>query len=126
MPLPSNLHTSSSPEGETLALTGKQVDQLHQAICSAFPSSSSLEMMVRTKLEKNLSDIAGGTNLTEIVFNLIKWAEAQGKLQELVQKAYETIPDNPKLRRFSAQLSRLSTIPVPPVGNTVNASTVLI
>ncbi len=83
-----------------LKLKGDQRQQLLQAIISAYPSETDLEMMVSFKLEENLDAIAGGGNRTQVTFNLIKWAEARGKLGRLIFAAYETNPGNQELRDF--------------------------
>ncbi len=83
-----------------LKLKGDQRQQLLQAIISAYPSETDLEMMVSFKLDENLHAIAGGGNRTQVTFNLIKWAEARGKLGRLILAAYETNPGNQELRDF--------------------------
>ncbi len=83
-----------------LKLKGDQRQQLLQAIISAYPSETDLEMMVSFKLDENLHAIAGGGNRTQVTFNLIKWAEARGKLGRLILAPYETNPGNQELRDF--------------------------
>ncbi|MEH2456804.1 effector-associated domain EAD1-containing protein [Nostoc sp.] len=64
-----------------MQLTGIQRKELLLAIISAYPNEADLEIMVSFELEENLNAIAGGNNLTEVVFNLIKWANSRGKLE---------------------------------------------
>ncbi len=85
---------------------GRQIKPLQEALLSAFPTSGSLERMVRTELGENLAVIAGGANLAEIIFHLIVWAEAQGRLDELVRGAATANPGNPALQRLLAQHPR--------------------
>ncbi len=68
-------------------LNGDERRKLREAIISAYPSKTKLKMMVSDKLEENLNAIAGGENLEEVVFELIEWAEAQGKLKQLIDAA---------------------------------------
>src|SRR5438552_1315631 len=86
-----------------MKLSGPQIKQLHAALLSGFPTSASLRWFVRTELEENLDAITGGDNLSEIVGNLILWAQALGQLENLVRKAYETRPKNPEILDFMRQ-----------------------
>jgi len=90
-----------------MLLNGEQIKQLHQSLQSAFPKIAQLEMLVRIQLNENLESVAGGTNLEEITFNLIKWGESQGRIEELVKRAYHENPGNPELHRFAQQFLNL-------------------
>jgi tetratricopeptide (TPR) repeat protein len=92
---------------ETQTIPGAQIRQLQQALGSAFPNREKLEILIRTELDENLDLIAGGTDLSDTIFKLIKWAEARGRLKELVEKACRSNPDNPKLKLFVGQQSHL-------------------
>jgi hypothetical protein len=81
-------------------LTGSQPKQLHEALLSAFPNEDTLKQMVFFELGEILDSIAGGQNLSEIVFNLIGWAEAQGRTEELIQGACKQNPGNAELQKF--------------------------
>lgn len=81
-------------------LSGNERKKLREAIISAYPCETDLEMMVDDELEENLNAIAGGGNLTQVVFSLIKWAESRGKLEPLIIAAYETNSGNPELKQF--------------------------
>jgi hypothetical protein len=83
-----------------LKLTSSQFKQLHDALLSAFPTVVSLKQMVRFELDENLDEIAGGQNLSEKVFNLIDWAEAQRRTEELIKGACNHNPSNPVLQQF--------------------------
>jgi four helix bundle protein len=61
--------------------------------------------MVRFRLDEDLDTIAGGANFAEIVRNLLRWAEEQGRTQELVEKAYAFNPGNPLLKAVWQELS---------------------
>jgi hypothetical protein len=84
-------------------LTGTQREQLQQALLSAFPGAGPLAMMVSFKLNENLAIVAGSGPLGEVAFNLIIWAEAQGKLVDLINGAHEQVPGNPKLLAFARE-----------------------
>jgi hypothetical protein len=84
-------------------LSGSQIQQLHNALLNAFDEPE-LRRMVRVELDANLGAIAGGTTLTEIVFNLITWAERTGNVVNLIQGAANANPTNSYLREFISLL----------------------
>lgn len=108
-----------------MQLTGKQQKQLETALLSAFPSRDALQRMVLYQLEQNLATIAGGDNLSTIVFNLITWASANGQIKQLITGAQNENPGNPELRAFVAQMATQpapqapapQATPVPPAPN---------
>ncbi len=63
-----------------------------------------LKMMVRDELNVNLDSITTGTSIEEIVFELIEWAESQGRLEQLVQAACESNPGNQELQRIKTNM----------------------
>ncbi|MEH2334375.1 effector-associated domain EAD1-containing protein [Nostoc sp.] len=82
-------------------LSGAELKKLVKAIVSAYPTKSDLAMMVEFELEENLEAIAGGENLTDIVFKLLtRWAIPRGKTYRLILAAYETNPGNEDLKKF--------------------------
>lgn len=85
-------------------LDGRSRKQFQDALLSAFPSEADLEQMVSFELDENLNSIATGGNYSEVVFKLIKWAQAQGKVKELLTAARSSNPGNPKLRSFDEQI----------------------
>ena len=87
-----------------MRLKGSERERLGEAIISAYPSKPDLEMMVSYQLDKNLDAIAGGNNLTQVVFNLIKWAESRGKLENLIEAASKENPGNRDLREFQESI----------------------
>ena len=81
-----------------------EFELLHQALLSAFPSVVALQMLTRMGLDENLDAIAGGSNLSEIVFRLMEWATAQGRLPELIETASQQNPGNSDLKRIAERL----------------------
>ena len=69
-----------------MRLTSLEYQELQTALVSAFPSQQSLKQMVRLQLELNLEKIAGNESYGAVVFNLIEWAESEGKLEELINQ----------------------------------------
>lgn len=84
-------------------LSGAEVKLLQEALLSAFPTRSALAQMVRIALEENLDAIVAEKNLSAVVFELIGWAEAQGRLDELVAAARYANQGNVELRAFAEE-----------------------
>ena len=75
-----------------MRLSGRQYELLTRALLDAFPSPGRLERMVRYRLDRNLAAIALGDDLEEIVFKLVRSAESDGWLPDLVSAARESNP----------------------------------
>ena len=89
-----------------MALSSKQYDQLHQALLSAFPTKASLNRLLRQEPEIiDLSDIVRNANYQDSVFELIEVLETRGRINEFIQAAVRTKPENPALQSLAKQLS---------------------
>jgi len=110
---PSEKVTIQSEEAKAtdIKLNGEQIEQFLQALLSAFPTSDALRHMVRVRLEENLEAIAGREKLYTIAFNLIEWAIEHGRLKELIEKAYDQNPGNPKLSNFVVGVLEIPVMP---------------
>jgi|SRR5579871_294625 len=97
-----------------MKLNGEQTRQLHRALLSAFPDGASLQRLVKTVLEENLAAIARANKLADTAFDLIEWAEAHGKLEQLIEGAYRDNPGNPDLHQFVEKVSILPMVPINP------------
>ena len=89
-------------ERTTMALRGAQILQFQEALLSAYDGPG-LAQMVRIRLDEDLAAVAGGGNLSEVVFNLILWAERTGRTEELVVGASASNPQNALLKTFTSQ-----------------------
>ncbi|NEQ62387.1 MAG: hypothetical protein F6K53_35335 [Moorea sp. SIO4A1] len=78
-------------------LSGIEFKELLEAIINAYPRAINLEIAVRVELEKNLKDIAGGENNSDIAFNLIRDAEAKGYIEKLIDGLYNQNSGNSQL-----------------------------
>ncbi|MDJ0695845.1 GUN4 domain-containing protein [Mastigocoleus sp. MO_188.B34] len=102
--------------------------KLHQALLNAFPSPTDLEMMLYfCALNKNLNEIVTGQNHAQVIFKLIQWAEANGKVEELLIAACEPEvgrPNNSKLKPFCQKLNQTQLVveQPPPLEQTINTS----
>lgn len=88
---------------ETGRLFGAQREALQAALLSAFYRRARLEEFLNLSLDKDLDDIAAeqARGLGEIVLCLLKDAQAEGYLDDLVRAARAENPGNPDLRAFS-------------------------
>lgn len=87
-----------------MKLSGDLRKKIRQAILGAYPTITSLKMMVDDELGHNLDAIAGGSNLEVVVFNLIIAAESQGWLEDLIRAASKSNPKNSDLKDIAEKL----------------------
>jgi hypothetical protein len=85
-----------------MALTSNQRKELRAALLSAFPEQSRLPLMVEDELDEEFNLITQGQTDYELVIrDLVRWADSQGRLRELVIGASKKNPGNPELKTFS-------------------------
>lgn len=77
-----------------MEFTGKQLKKIHAAFCKSFVSRQQLAQFLRYELNERLDEIASSGNLSEILFDLICWAEVNGKVGEILQAAKREYPNN--------------------------------
>jgi molecular chaperone DnaK len=82
-------------------IDGKTLKRINSAILRAYPQQGDLAQMVRFELDQNLDEIAGSGILKDVVFNLLSWAESQGKLPDLVLAAAADRPRNQELQSLA-------------------------
>ena len=95
----------SSKDHLKLNLSHTEMGELHGALLSAFRSYSDLERLVFFRLGVNLSSVVPESDLRDMIFSLIGWAEAQGRSQDLIRAAAAENPDNPALQAFIRQVA---------------------
>ena len=81
-------------------LTLKQVKALDKALQKAIPSEEDLERVLLYQLEVKLSNIPKADTYKGLIFNLIKWAQANGNIRRLVIGASLDNPGNGSLTTF--------------------------
>jgi V8-like Glu-specific endopeptidase len=80
-------------------LTGAEWQELASALRSAFPSIPSLRMMVQYGLSENIDEfIANSAATKEATYELVRWAQSEGRVLELINAARNSNPGNPDLR----------------------------
>ncbi|BAZ22892.1 GUN4 domain-containing protein [Kalymmatonema gypsitolerans NIES-4073] len=87
-----------------MKFSGKQLETLEKALIDAFPDRASLERMLLYKLDKNLNQVAGDRDLATVVFNLIKAANAEGWIKNLVCEASQYNSGNILLQAIATEL----------------------
>lgn len=80
---------------------GKFRKDIRLALVSAFPELSDLRILVEDVLGVPLQNISLGNNLPAIVFDLIAWAQARGRLAELVIGAASERQADARLREIA-------------------------
>ena len=80
-----------------MKLSGAQFEAISQAFLDAFDPGA-LEAMVRVQLDRRLNEIAAPGNLTAVIHDLIEWAEAEDRVQKLIDGACTANPGNARLR----------------------------
>lgn len=91
-----------------MRLSGSQYQLLVLAVLDAFPTRQRLAEMVRYQLGRQLDRLALGDDLEEIVFKLLRTAEAEGWLPEFVLGAVQSNPGNANLVEFAQGLGLMS------------------
>lgn len=101
-----------------MELDGKGREELQKALMAAYPSDILLAQFTDYKFDLTLAAIAGAGPLNDVVYRLITWARAEGRLEELILKALEDKPHNRELQEFAA---RYSPSPAVRVNESLNA-----
>ena len=84
-----------------MPLSAPQRKQLSSALLSAFPREIDLARMVAFGFDDiTLAQVAGSGPLNDVVFNLLGWAKAHGRENDLIAQAYAQNSTNPELRAF--------------------------
>jgi S1-C subfamily serine protease len=79
--------------------------ELFDALKGGFPSYVDLELMVRLGLNERLADIAAPGPVPPVVLALITWAEARGRIVELVIAAAAANPGEPALAAVGKRMA---------------------
>ena len=60
--------------------------------------------MVRRAMDQNLDAVAGGSNLGDVIFHVIEWAQRTGRLDELIDG--RAPQSGPALAGFAASVGK--------------------
>jgi hypothetical protein len=84
-----------------VVLSGQQLKTFHEALLSAFSTPSALGQFLRFRLDQPLEPLMGSNSYSDLVFDVLKWAESNGRLEELMIEALLSYPGNPLLKTAS-------------------------
>ncbi|MDC0744694.1 effector-associated domain EAD1-containing protein [Polyangium mundeleinium] len=88
-----------------LRLSGSRRKELHAALLDAFRGYDQLAIMVRHELDKNLEEVASSEKALDVVVHkLLDYAEAQGRMGELIHAARAEKPGNERLAEVAKKL----------------------
>lgn len=85
-----------------MALDPKTSEELYTILLDAF-SSDELTRLVRFYLGENIDAIVQGKNQSEVVFEVMAWADRRGRIDELIAAAYGQRQNSPEFARFMQQ-----------------------
>lgn len=84
-------------------LDGQLIGALQTALLDSF-TLDTMRQMARVYLDEPLESIAGGSDFAGVTFNLIAWAERNGRLRDLLDGATAAVPGNPMLQECAASI----------------------
>jgi hypothetical protein len=105
-----------------MRLTGQWIEDIINALLSAFTSRDDLRKMIRIQMDEHLDEIANGNTLRILAFNLVDWAEQKGRVGDLVTSALNENPGNPDLQELAKRFEQWQRASQPPP-NITSAST---
>ena len=85
-----------------IRLSGDQFERLQKAIIDAFPRYDDLRMCLHFKLNERDTFVRQSVPITSQVYDVIEWAEASGRIRELI-KGLRTAQANNKTLMVAAQ-----------------------
>lgn len=97
----SRVSTSLSAAPIALSLTVDERQSLVYALTAAFPTRSSLEMMLWYRMNLNLDSLSLTDTMTSTVKNVVRYAETRELLVQLLTYARESNPGNIYLANFA-------------------------
>ena len=99
-----------------MTLNGPQRRTLHKVMVDAFRDRNELERMVSLNLNERLNLISGVTDLEHTVFELIQWAESEGRIEDLITALHAAKPRNAHFRELATQFG-VSTSSTPTISD---------
>jgi Effector-associated domain 1 len=86
------------------SLTSNDYQKFRAALLAAFPSLPELRRMVMVDLGEDLSYITSNENIADAVIALIRWAESQNRLGELLEATRKAVPESPELSELAVPI----------------------
>ena len=81
-----------------MKLSGKDLEKLVGVMLSAYPDKNNLEQLVRFNLDQSLDEIVKEQTTKDMIFQLISWVQARGKLIDLLNAIAEDRPNHVELQ----------------------------
>ncbi|MDQ2806439.1 MAG: effector-associated domain EAD1-containing protein [Chloroflexota bacterium] len=107
-------------------LTTSEHSALIKGLANAFSKETDLEEITYTYLNENLDDIAPGVHRTERITNLVRWADTQDRVADLLDAAERANPGNPTLRAVTVDLRKMHGFKPQPLSPAAAQTTALI
>jgi hypothetical protein len=104
-----------------MELTGGQRKKLREALQAAFPAPKALARMVDEELDVRLTDITADGPMPDMAYALIQWAQKEGRVRELLDRACAANPGNPELVALQAIFTSRGGEKVQPVNHSLEA-----
>ncbi len=89
-----------------MKLDAEHFKEFTEVLQGAFPTKSKLAQMLKFGPDKHLESIVGEGGLQDIIFELIRVAEAQGWIIELIEGARKDNPGNTELEAFEKKIKQ--------------------
>jgi endonuclease G, mitochondrial len=83
-------------------LSKEERKHLREIIESAYPAPNKLSIFVGEELNENLALIAGGDDHRAVIFNLITWSIAKGRIPDLIATLAQDNSDRSDIQQFCA------------------------
>ncbi|NJO89274.1 MAG: hypothetical protein HC831_10185 [Chloroflexia bacterium] len=93
-------------------MIGDIAEKFSKVVIHVFGDYESLKQFVLFRFLFNLNEIVSDKSLENAVFELIKWAEQEGQVKELVQKVVNEKPKNLKVKEFLSLINIFQNKPV--------------
>ena len=97
------------------ALSQDELARIHEALEGAFPSQDDVGKLVKSGYGQALETISDGVDLTDVIGDVIDWAERRGR-NELLRKALTASPKHAALNALATQFGLVSTGGPPVLG----------
>src|SRR4051812_4333590 len=78
------------------SLSGANARQLHEALVSAFDFQG-LRQLMAYDLDEVLENVVGSGALDTVVYELIEWADRNGRVEDLIKAAAQNRPRNQQI-----------------------------
>ena len=92
-----------APPAPPVALSKNERLVLQQALLKAFPSRGALAQVTAQGLGARLEDISPSGSLPGMILDVIEWAEAEGRMGDLIAGAAAASPTSPALTALARQ-----------------------